>query len=237
MPNIKKALDFMIDIANDNSHGYDQTHRNGPDYDCSSLVATALNEAGFNVAVTSYTGNLYEQLKKCGFKKCTKPWKAGDIHLKVGHHVCMSVDANRIVHASINEKGKITGGKTGDQTGKEICIRSYYEYSGGWTYHLRYTAVSKSDESKSIKEIAKQVIDGKWGTGNQRKQKLEAAGYDYEKVQAKVNELVKKDTCEKVALEVVHGKWGNGIHRKERLEGAGYDYEAVQKEVNKLMGL
>ena len=42
MPNIMKAVNFMIDTANDNTHGYDQIHRNGPDYDCSSLVGTAL---------------------------------------------------------------------------------------------------------------------------------------------------------------------------------------------------
>ena len=31
-----------------------------------------------------------------------------------------------IGHASINEKGKVTGGKKGDQTGKEVCIRTWY---------------------------------------------------------------------------------------------------------------
>jgi hypothetical protein len=43
----------------------------------------------------------------------------------------------RIGHASINEKGKASGGKAGDQTGKEICIRNYYVYKGGWSYVLR----------------------------------------------------------------------------------------------------
>ena len=69
MPSIKKAIDFMIMIANDSKHGYDQTHRNGPDFDCSSLVATALNVAGFNVSPYSWTGNLEPQLIKCGFVK------------------------------------------------------------------------------------------------------------------------------------------------------------------------
>lgn len=44
---------------------------------------------------------------------------------------------------------------------------------------------------KSITEIAKEVIDGKWGNGEDRKKKLAAAGYDYESVRKKVNELLK----------------------------------------------
>ena len=55
MANIMKAVNFIIDMANDDAHGYDQNHRNGPDYDCSSLVGTALHEAGFNVSPDSWT--------------------------------------------------------------------------------------------------------------------------------------------------------------------------------------
>ncbi|WP_407453582.1 N-acetylmuramoyl-L-alanine amidase [Methanobrevibacter sp.] len=45
---------------------------------------------------------------------------------------------------------------------------------------------------KSIDEIAKEVIAGKWGNGTERKNALTKAGYDYAKVQAKVNELLAK---------------------------------------------
>ena len=186
MSDIKKAVQFMIDTANDNTHGYDQKHRNGPDYDCSSLVGTALNKAGFNVSPKSWTGNLEEQLRKDGFVDCKKPWKAGDIHLKRGKHVVMSIDNNRIACATLNENGKTTGGKTGDQTGNEICIKKYYEYKGGWDVHLRYKETIKSD-----KEIALEVIAGKWGNGTNRKKKLTAAGYDYTAIQKIVNSLIR----------------------------------------------
>ena len=43
---IKKALKWMRDTAADDTHGYDQTHRNGPNYDCSSAVITAYKSAG-----------------------------------------------------------------------------------------------------------------------------------------------------------------------------------------------
>lgn len=59
-----------------------------------------------------------------------------------------------------------------------------------------YNALTKETSSgsgkKSVTEIAREVLDGKWGNGEKRKKKLEKAGYDYKKVQAKVNELAKK---------------------------------------------
>lgn len=193
MPDIKKAVQFMIDTANDNTHGYDQTHRNGtPDYDCSSLVATALHKAGFKVSPDSWTGNLKKQLVSCGFATCTSPWKPGDIHLKEGKHVCMSVSDKLIAQASINEKGTARGGKPGDQTGNEINIKPYYVYKGGWDCHYRYVPRETSKtENVPHETIAKEVIDGKWGNGDERKERLSAAGYDYKDIQRLVNEYLR----------------------------------------------
>lgn len=53
-----------------------------------------------------------------------------------------------------------------------------------------YDAVSATKPQKSAEEIAKEVIAGKWGAGEDRKKRLVAAGYDYATVQAKVNELL-----------------------------------------------
>lgn len=49
--------------------------------------------------------------------------------------------------------------------------------------------VTKPTTKKTIEQIAQEVLAGKWGNGDTRKQKLKAAGYDYNAVQAKVNEL------------------------------------------------
>lgn len=43
--------------------------------------------------------------------------------------------------------------------------------------------------SKSVDELAREVLQGKWGNGAERKKRLEAAGYDYAAVQKKVNQL------------------------------------------------
>lgn len=158
MPDINKAVKFMVDTANDNSHGYDQAHRNGPDYDCSSLVGTALHNAGFDVSPNSSTWTLEAQLRKAGFKDCRSPWKAGDIHLSINHHVIMSINEQLIAQASINENGGVRGGRTGDQTGNEINIKNYYVPKYGWDVHLRYVGENdEEDEEMTDEEFAKHM--------------------------------------------------------------------------------
>lgn len=51
------------------------------------------------------------------------------------------------------------------------------------------TAVS-STAKKSVDELAREVIQGLWGNGQDRKNRLQAAGYDYNAVQKRVNELL-----------------------------------------------
>lgn len=98
------------------------------------------------------------------------------------------------------------------------------------------THVDDKKPLKSVLEVAKEVIDGKWGNGDDRKKKLTAAGYNYDEIQAKVNELCKpKKTVDQLAREVIAGQWGTGLNRKNRLTQAGYDYAAVQKRVNELL--
>jgi hypothetical protein len=55
-------------------------------------------------------------------------------------------------------------------------------------------AATPKPAKKSVSEIAKEVLDGKWGNGEDRKKKLTAAGYNYTEVQNEVNKLSKKTT-------------------------------------------
>jgi len=50
--------------------------------------------------------------------------------------------------------------------------------------------ISESYERKSIDEIAREVVNGKWGNGEERKMRLTEAGYDYNAVQQRVNEII-----------------------------------------------
>ena len=88
--------------------------------------------------------------------------------------------------------------------------------------------------AKTVDELAWEVLKDKWGTGDERKKLITEAGYDYDAVQKRVNELV--PLVEKIAEEVIAGdKWGNGDERKRLLTEAGYDYDVVQKKVNELL--
>ncbi len=141
---INNAVTWAVNIANDNSHGYDQIGRWGPDYDCSSLVISAYEQAGLKVkeAGASYTGNMKNAFVKCGFSAL--PYKKGmalykgDVLLNEKHHTALYIGDDMIVQATSNEKGGIYNGVDGDQTGREIATGRFYEYSKGWDYVLRY---------------------------------------------------------------------------------------------------
>lgn len=143
---INKAVDWALDVANDPSHGYDQAQRWGPNYDCSSFVISAWEAAGVPVkqAGASYTGNMYSAFLKCGFRDVTNRinlstgagLEKGDVLLNHRNHTEMYVGNGRMVKASINEHGGVTGGQTGDQNGREIYVGSYYNYP--WDCVLRY---------------------------------------------------------------------------------------------------
>lgn len=146
---IESAVSWMEKMANDSTHGYDQTYRWGEkgDYDCSAAVITAFEQAGVPVKSkgATYTGNMLGVFKACGFQDVTNKitlatgagLQRGDVLLNTAHHTAMYCGDGKEVEASINEKGTATGGKPGDQTGKEFLIRSYRNYP--WTHVLRYT--------------------------------------------------------------------------------------------------
>ena len=86
--------------------------------------------------------------------------------------------------------------------------------------------------------MANEVLQGLWGNGQERKDRLKKAGYDYEATQARVNEKLarsKKKSLDAIAREVIRGDWVNGGERRKRLKEAGYDYEKVQARVNQIL--
>ena len=97
---------------------------------------------------------------------------------------------------------------------------------------------------KDLNTIADEVIAGKWGNGEDRKNALANAGYNYSEVQALVNQKLNgtstatvQKSIDTIADEVIAGKWGNGNDRKTNLENAGYNYQEVQNKVNEKLGV
>lgn len=113
--------------------------------------------------------------------------------------------------------------------------------NGNVDMNVMYNNVFSFEQAPSVKsneQLADEVINGKWGNGADRKNRLTAAGYNYEAVQAIVNERLGKSnlkSLDEIAREVVRGKWGNGSERVKKLTAAGYDAKAVQSRVNALM--
>lgn len=92
---------------------------------------------------------------------------------------------------------------------------------------------------KSIPEVVKDVIAGKYGNGPHRVRALIAAGYNPVEVQLAVDNTLNPyrgpKSIRTLAAEVVAGKWGDDPHRSLDLKEAGYDPAAVQREVNLLL--
>ena len=133
---IENAIAWALEIAGDASHGYDQTSRWGPDYDCSSFVISAFKKAGLPLTAT-YTGNMkYDFLRNGFYVVADGSLVRGDVLLHEKNHTALYLGDGMLVQASINEKGAIKGGAVGDQTGREIYVRSYYDYP--WDCVLRY---------------------------------------------------------------------------------------------------
>lgn len=149
MTKVEKATRWMENLARDDRHGYDQEYRWGErgDYDCSAAIITAFEEAGIPVHSkygATYTGNMKPAFINAGFKNVTKDvslWTGvglmrGDVLLNEGEHTAIYLGNGKEAEAAINEFGGITGGQPGDQTGKEVLIRSFYNFP--WGAVLRY---------------------------------------------------------------------------------------------------
>lgn len=91
-----------------------------------------------------------------------------------------------------------------------------------------------ADPKKSDEEIAEEVINGEWGNGDDRKNRLAAAGYNYDAIQGIVDARLTGKSYNEIAKEVINGAWGNGEDRRRRLSDAGYDYDAIQSIVNSM---
>lgn len=77
------------------------------------------------------------------------------------------------------------------------------------------------------------VMNGKYGNGEERKARLAAAGYNYWEVQYLVNGMAKG--YDSVARDVISGKYGNDQARVNALRAAGYDPKMVQDLVNEIL--
>lgn len=218
---------------------------------CATTTSAAAIKAGFTdiIPVECSCYYLIEKAKAMGI------WQENDAHVpKPGDEVLYDWDdgAN---YATTDNQGapehvgmvEAISGSTirvieGNMSGGVVGRRNLQingRYIRGFICPNYASKATEQAPEKSVDEIATEVLAGRWGNNPERKARLEAAGYNYEAVQAAVNQRAKggasaKKNVAAVAQEVLLGKWGNNPARKKALEAAGYDYSAVQAEVNRL---
>lgn len=147
---IEKAVKWAINTANDNNHGYSQASRWGPDYDCSSFVITAYEQAGVPVreAGASYTGNMRAAFIACGFVDVSSQVglssgygiQAGDVLLNYAAHTCLAIGDGKVANCRTDEGHP----QSGDQ-GQEIRIQPFWSFP--WNCCLRYKGSKEATPS------------------------------------------------------------------------------------------
>ena len=165
---IERAIAWALCVAGDDSHGYSQDANKrfaGVDYDCSSFVISAYRQAGVPLKST-FTGDMKRDFLANGFIEVSVAEKQrGDVLLNEAHHTALYIGDNKIVHASSSETGGKYG-REGDQTGREICVRSYYDYP--WNCVLRYVGdgavPTPSTESKGETKVMVEVRQLQYGS-------------------------------------------------------------------------
>lgn len=208
--------------------GTTKSGHNGTDYGTNGkkIAQYAIEDGTIYSTGTDSAGAKYVKVNYPRINKQFHHWHLDSISVKKGQKV---------------NKDTLLGytGMTGLATGVHLHLAivdlSNSTYIDPEKYAANYTEPSAA--TKTIEELAQEVLNGVWGNGSDRRQRLEAAGYSYTAVQARVNQILYGSTksVEEVAREVINGDWGNGDERKRRLEAAGYNYRTIQDRVNKII--
>ena len=158
---------------------------------CAKLVAYLLDK--FKLKDTAiYSHNHWYKVKYCpayilphwnDFKKKVISYRNKNTAIEGNSKPSNSVKALYRVRVSWDNAKSQIGAFSSLENAKKACKTGYFVFdaNGKVIYPVK----------KSVDEIAKEVIQGKWGNGTDRKNRLEKAGYNYNEVQKKVNMLLK----------------------------------------------
>lgn len=179
---------------------------------CSPIIAQACIESGYDTSLLAYKYHNYFGMK------CGSSWKGRSVNLRTKEEVnsqLVSIRDNFRVYPDMNSGvsgyfdfistkrySNLKNASTPEEYLKMIKSDGYATSSTYVTTNmnciLKYDLTkwdwneNAPEDRKTLEEIAKEVIAGKWGNGAVRKQRLRAAGYNPSIVQAKVNEMLKK---------------------------------------------
>lgn len=235
--NIEKAINRGLELKNKGIKYSMYGSRIGTDgtADCSGFIYTCLVSGGSKpLNYVPNTDSLHSFLLNNGFKLIAESseWQAkrGDIVIfgKKGQsggangHVVMFIEQYKVIHCTYKNEN---ANGIYIESDNVACPYNWYFY----VYRLQSNSNVKpsqpSNNSNYIDSIVKDVINGKFGNGSQRKENL------YNFVQSRVNNILQGKKCDndsydRIAKDVINGKFGNGSQRKENL------YNFIQSKVN-----
>nr|DAU82964.1 MAG TPA: peptidoglycan hydrolase [Caudoviricetes sp.] len=239
---VQEALNWMDKHhRHKGNYPYSMVRRYGnPGYDCSSAVYYALIAGGV-LPKNTPIGNT-ETLFKLKGKYLDEIYdyknvRAGDIFIRggegtsagAGGHTGMFYKKDGIIHSNYTNNGisyNDNGSRIDYFLARKRSPKERY-------FRPRYPGATSANATTKatggyVSEFAKAVIAGKYGTGQDRVERI------YKAVQDEVNKLVKGQKgrgnyVTAMAKDVIAGKYGNGADRKQRL------YKVVQDEVNRLV--
>lgn len=203
MGDIKKALKWMEDHhRTKGNYPYSMVRRNlDPGLDCSSSIFYSLIAGEFlpKTALIGNTETLFALARQGKVLKEIYSYdevQPGDIFIRGGEgtslgargHTGMFYKKDGIIHCNYTNNGI-----------SKNDLNSYLTYyiDRKRSANERYFRPIPQDtvrpvSQKSIFEVAKEVIAGKWGVGQDRVRKLENAGYNYKTVQDEVNRQLRE---------------------------------------------
>lgn len=217
-------------------------------------------QAMYNDHVAWHTGNQWGNGNLIGFEVCQSMTASNEQFLRneeetfrIAAEIMVSwgipINENTVfLHKELSATA--CPHRSWDLHGKSIAsVKKYFverikHYANGGNKTAAKPAAKptpKPASKKSNEVIAKEVIAGKWGSGEQRKRLLSSAGYNYGTIQGIVNTMLgqpkpaARKSNEVIAREVIAGNWGNDPQRSQKLRAAGYDPNAIQNLVNRML--
>ena len=206
-----------------------------PSLNCNAenFIERAKNTYGLEISSVPTLGGIMV------WQKGTLSGNDGAGHVAVVEKI---IDSNTIYTSESGYGGSAFWNSTRRNTNGRWGVGSAYTFRGCIVNPAIGKVVAPTptpSAKKSVDEVAKEVIRGEWGNGDERYNRLTNAGYNYNEVQAKVNELLNSNKPTPaptpsvdildLVRKTIRGDFGNGEARRKAL---GSNYDEVQRQVN-----
>lgn len=206
-----------------------------PSLNCNAenFIERAKNTYGLEISSVPTLGGIMV------WKKGTLSGNDGAGHVAIVEKI---IDSNTIYTSESGYGGSAFWNSTRRNTNGRWGLGSAYTFRGCIVNPAIGKVVAPTptpSAKKSVDEVAKEVIRGEWGNGDERYNRLTNAGYNYNEIQAKVNELLNSNKPTPaptpsvdildLVRKTIRGDFGNGEARRKAL---GSNYDEVQRQVN-----